>query len=128
MRHHKTLALAAILSLAAAGSALAADDMRGVVFKRPSGEGAKNGPAGDYYPKMAAQFGVEGTVVIQCKVDEKNKLSDCGLISESTPGKGFGAAALALAKDGRISAKKSKEPADPDTHVQLQVPFRLPHN
>lgn len=124
--HRKTLALAAILTLAA-GAAFAADAPRGVVFKRATGESAKFGPAGEYYPKMAAQFGVEAQVVIRCKVDADNKLSECGLISESSPGKGFGAAALALAKDGRISAKKVKEPTDPETPVQLQVPFRLPN-
>jgi|HubBroStandDraft_5_1064220.scaffolds.fasta_scaffold122147_2 hypothetical protein len=50
-----------------------------------------------FYPAAARAAGIEGQAVIRCAHDAHLAMKDCTLVSESPPGQGFGAAALAMA-------------------------------
>jgi TonB family protein len=54
-------------------------------------------PALAFYPPAARAAGVEGQATIRCGRDAQMKLTGCALVSEAPAGRGFGAAALALA-------------------------------
>jgi hypothetical protein len=54
-------------------------------------------PALAYYPKPALTAGVGGSATLSCARNAHLALKDCALSSESPPGQGFGAAALAMA-------------------------------
>ena len=50
------------------------------------------------YPPQAAKHGIGGSVRFRCIVTDEGRLTDCQVLSEAPAGKGFGEAALRLAK------------------------------
>jgi TonB family protein len=66
-------------------------------------------PTGDMlasvYPRAALQKGVDGRAVINCGVTVEGFLSTCQIVSEEPEGLGFGAAALQLAPQFRLTPK-----------------------
>jgi periplasmic protein TonB len=55
------------------------------------------------YPDRALTAHPSGKVVISCKIDPAGKMAGCTVVSETPPGAGFGAAALALAPEFQMS-------------------------
>jgi outer membrane biosynthesis protein TonB len=89
-------------------------------------------PVLGYYPAAARTAGVEGQAVIRCKRDEHLALTGCTLVSETPAGKGFGAAALAMAAKSPPNPKlllkdAAAEPAaDATIQFTLRSPFITP--
>lgn len=113
------LALIAALALATAAEA----EAQPVTFAPLKGAElrfAKLGPAGPFYPALAADQGVSGSAVIECDVDTVGALSACVLVEETPQNKGFGPAALLMAGRGRLSAWAPPAEA---ARLRLLVPF-----
>ncbi len=64
-----------------------------------------------YYPAGARARGAAGQALLSCRRSDHYRLTDCELTSESPPGLGFGAAALALAKLSVDNPKLSLTPS-----------------
>jgi TonB family protein len=54
-------------------------------------------------PRVAGILGLTGVVRLTCKVAEKGELTDCGVDEETPAGLGYGAAALGVTQDYRLS-------------------------
>jgi TonB family protein len=72
-----------------------------MVFDAPATKDLLGAPPTDpvlaYYPKPALAAGADGEATLNCARNAHLALRDCTLSSESPPGQGFGAAALAMA-------------------------------
>ena len=66
------------------------------------------GVIGSYFPDRAYRLDVSGAVVLQCAVALDGKLSACTVLIATPPDFNFGDAALAMAKDGYLSAKPAE--------------------
>jgi periplasmic protein TonB len=76
-----------------------------------------------YYPRRALDAGVEGQVVLDCLVGTNGRLS-CAVASETPARWGFGAAALAMARDHQMEpAMRDGVPVE--ARYQMRVPFNL---
>jgi len=76
-----------------------------------------------YYPRRAQQRSVEGVVQLDCRVLTTGNLR-CTVISETPSGWEFGAAALRIAADHRMTpAMRDGVPVE--GRYQMRVPFRL---
>jgi TonB family protein len=80
------------------------------------------GPVGPYYPAAAAQKGVTGFAILDCKVAEGGVLKSCTIVNESPRGENFGPAAMVLAMRKRIRAA---EPYVVGERLKVRVPFEL---
>jgi len=78
------------------------------------------------YPAEAVKANIEGDVVLRCHVTETGKLADCGVLRETPPDAGFGAAALKLTP--LFEAREQTPPGGPKrgTDVRIPIRFRLP--
>jgi TonB family protein len=74
------------------------------------------------WPKEAAGL-ASGQAALRCGLDKTGMLRGCDIISESPRAKGFGKAALALAKDFRITF--APEDAKRAKTFKIDVPFRF---
>ena len=85
------------------------------------------GQPGPYYPAAAAQRGVGGEALVQCKVSQTHALSECQTIEESPDGFGFADAVRAMAKRGwMVAAPKGGGQAEsPDEIGRFLVVFRV---
>lgn len=74
------------------------------------------------YPAKAG--GVDGYAVAHCRVDVRGSLGGCGIIKEDPDSRGFGKAALALARRFKVAPQWATAPH----HVQpwVDIPFRFP--
>lgn len=106
---------------APAAASPAVHEVRFAPLKREWSSYSRLGPAGPYYPDDAAQAGVGGHVIIQCKVAEGGALDDCRVLAEKPTKYNFGAAATVLAKRGRIFI--ADDTAAGET-VVVHVPFQ----
>lgn len=57
-------------------------------------------------PTFAAWMGISGTVTLQCRADQDGHPFNCRVLSETTPGLGFGGAARLVAASGVIKAAR----------------------
>lgn len=105
-RKHRLLAAFALV-VVASGDVLAHEPpapvpsiqpLRLVRFTDGPKEFAWAGPAGPYYPDLAARNHIGGRVSLNCVVGENLALDDCRLQSETPTGYGFGDAALLMAR------------------------------
>jgi TonB family protein len=118
------------MALATAGAAIAQEAApaaseavveRKARFKRAGSDVEHLGPTGQYYPMKAWKIGIEGSAVILCTAGARGALTDCALVSETPKAYGFGAAALAMAAEGWMSAIG----AQAGERTQVTVPFAL---
>lgn len=82
-------------------------------------------PAGldRYYPRRAREAGREGAALLDCRVTTSGALA-CVVFSETPGGWGFGAAALRMAGDYRMTpAMRDDVPVE--GRYRMRVPFRL---
>jgi len=77
-----------------------------------------------YYPSRALARGVEGEVLLDCRVSTGGAL-DCSIIAESPQGWGFGAAALRISRDHRMAPATSAG-AVVEGRYRMRVPFEIP--
>jgi TonB family protein len=77
------------------------------------------------YPRQARQERVEGTVVLSCKVTATGELQACSVLKESSPGAGFGQAALALVPKYRMNPKAADGSSMEGAIVALPVRFQI---
>lgn len=80
----------------------------------------------DFYPRRAWALGVEGRVVLECRMAVIGRLKDCHVLQETPLEAGFGEAALKLAP--LIEARPGTIDGAPivDELVRLPIQFRLP--
>jgi protein TonB len=57
----------------------------------------------EHNPWQALLEGITGTVVLACRIDVRQRARNCRVLSETPRGYGFGSAALAVVRLGRIS-------------------------
>jgi TonB family protein len=75
-------------------------------------------------PPRAATERVTGTAVLACRIDSRQRARNCRILSEAPRGYGFGTAALATVRLGRISpAMRDGLPAY-EAWVRIPVTFR----
>jgi hypothetical protein len=82
------------------------------------------------FDELAAAYpaeggGVEGYVVVHCKMDPKGALNHCMAAQETPTGHGFGKAAVALAPRFRVSPEVMAS-APKGAPVEVDVPVRFP--
>lgn len=73
------------------------------------------------YPVAALRDGVNGSVVLACKVAEGGTLADCQVARESPAGHGFGSAAMTLIR--RFATDPAHVP--PGTPVLVPIQFMM---
>jgi TonB family protein len=80
----------------------------------------------DFYPRRARARGIEGRVVLDCRVAVVGRLKDCRVHQETPEGTGFGEAALELAP--LIVARPGTLDGVPiaDELVRVPIAFMLP--
>ncbi len=74
-----------------------------------------------HYPGPAFAAGIEGAVELDCEVSVEGRLA-CSIVSETPPGMGFGAAALALA-DQHLMVPAPHDGAPALGHLRMRIPF-----
>lgn len=97
------IAAAAIVVCAGEPAAALAEERAPVIVRPDWREGPNASIMERYFPKGAVERGVSGTSSIRCVVDLDGRLNDCVIVSEHPQGEGFGEAALALAKELRMT-------------------------
>jgi hypothetical protein len=119
-----TVALAFALAQAPAGAETPASppivEVAFAPLKRSEARYAKLGPAGPYYPQVAANARANGEAILDCEAKEGGILAKCRMISETPWGSGFAPAARIMAERGRILAVTS---APIGQRVLVRVPF-----
>ncbi len=78
-----------------------------------------------FYPKAARKADVEGRVTVKCRLDVEGTPHDCGIISETPTGQGFGAAALKVANLCEFLPARMNGEAVAST-VRIPISFRIP--
>jgi periplasmic protein TonB len=73
-----------------------------------------------YYPRRALERGEAGRVILDCTVIYGGRLS-CRVRSENPSGRGFGEAALSVAREFRIAA--TQPDGSPTNGARLTVPI-----
>ena len=76
-----------------------------------------------YYPRRALLRGVEGDVLLNCRVSVSGAL-DCDVAAEAPTGWGFGEAALRIARDHRM-VPATRDGAAVEARYTMRVPFRV---
>ena len=95
-----------------------------LVAPPPAAPGASAQPSGDrYYPERAQREEVQGSARLDCRVTETLTLADCSIVSETPPGYGFGAAAVARVESGQV--KLAAMPPGKSRRTQTIVKFKL---
>ena len=77
-----------------------------------------------FYPEAALKADLEGKVVVGCEVDTQGTPQDCKVISETPPEKGFGAAALRVARICEFLPAHSNGKAVAST-VRIPINFKM---
>lgn len=77
------------------------------------------------YPPQARKEHVEGMVILNCQVTATGDLANCTILKESSPGAGFGQAALALVPKYRMNPKASDGSSMEGATVALPVRFQI---
>lgn len=76
-----------------------------------------------YYPRRALQMGMEGEVILDCRVSTVGAL-DCTVARETPPNWGFGEAAVRIARDHRM-APATRDGQAVEARHRMRVPFNL---
>jgi TonB family protein len=72
------------------------------------------------YPRKAASLGISGRGTIKCVVNLQGLLQACSIVSESPPGRGFGAAAIALAPTFLMTpATRNGQPVESEVRIPV---------
>lgn len=72
---------------------------------------------------FAAERGVKGAVMLECRVTAEGRLEACAVVSEDPPGEGFGSAALAMA--GKFRMKPKTLDGLPVAGAVVRVPIKF---
>jgi TonB family protein len=80
----------------------------------------------EYYPPMASAMGVEGRVVMQCKVTSLGAVESCRIVQQTPMGIGFGAAALMMAPSFRMKPMSLNGVPVSGAAVTIPIHFALP--
>jgi TonB family protein len=94
-------------------------------FADPPAPPAAPDPALADYPKAALAAGVEGEATLRCARNTHLALTNCTLVSETPPGQGFGAAALAMAARSPDNPKLNVAAAALTAAAPITVRFSL---
>ena len=76
------------------------------------------------YPRRALRKRMEGHVRIKCAVNVSTELEGCIVLSETPPGEGFGAAALALAPSFRVGPQRIDGVATNGGSIIIPIAFK----
>ena len=75
------------------------------------------------WPAPALRLEISGSATLKCKHDDQGQLSGCAVIDESRPLKGFGDAALRLARTFRLKPTLSDGSPLTAGEITFKVPF-----
>jgi protein TonB len=75
-------------------------------------------------PRRAARERVSGTALLACRVDSRQRARSCRILRESPLGYGFGSAAVAAVRLGRINPAMRDGVPDRKAWVGIPVTFR----
>jgi TonB family protein len=78
-----------------------------------------------FYPARAARQDLNGRARIKCVVAADGRLADCRVLSESPPGEGFGAAAIALSGKFRLLPPEGPAGSAPP-EITIPLVFEIP--
>lgn len=62
----------------------------------------------------------DGTATVRCRADERGRLKDCRVVSESAAGQGFGEAAVRTVMRGRVDPEQGALPANAEFDITVQ--------
>ncbi len=90
----------------------------------PGDAGPKTCVSPIYDPATGCKIrpGIDGWAIVQCTAARDGSLKDCTLVSESTPGQGFGEAALDDAKFEKVKEDNSRP--DAGAPVKFKLHFK----
>lgn len=80
----------------------------------------------EFYPVEALRDAVPGAATLRCRVSERGVLDRCLVLSESPEGRGFGAAALRLARYYRASPRHAAALRNTGEGMTFEVSFEPP--
>jgi TonB family protein len=78
-----------------------------------------------FYPARAARQDLNGRARIKCVVAADGRLAECRVLSESPPGEGFGAAAVALSSKFRLLPPDGPV-GSPAPEITIPIVFEIP--
>jgi len=78
------------------------------------------------WPYEAARKGIGGKAVISCEVDIQGLLKNCGVVSETPEGSGFGQAALLLAPSFKMKPRRVNGKPAEGGQVRIPISFEGP--
>lgn len=87
--------------------------------RRPSGRDFAR-----YYPRQAMTDGIDGDVVVQCRIAVSGRTEDCITLSESPEGYGFGAASEAIAESFWLRPPTADGEAFGEVLINLPIAWR----
>ncbi|WP_292104145.1 TonB family protein [Brevundimonas sp.] len=77
------------------------------------------------YPSFAAENGIDGEALVQCRVAVNGRVEDCIILSESPEGHGFGAASAALAQEFRMTPLTVDDRPYGEALIQMPINWRM---
>jgi TonB family protein len=80
----------------------------------------------EFYPRGALARGLEGRVVLDCRVSVAGRLKDCSVLEDAPSGAGFGEAALQIAPLVVVRPGTIDGAPIVDEPVRVPLAFRLP--
>jgi TonB family protein len=117
-----TDAAGAVLSSGASSDSLAPPaEVKVTTLRRPSPV-----EAGQLYPADALREGLAGQAMLQCRIGHLGGLRGCVVLSEDPAGKGFGQAALGMARLFRLAPADPAGPSIAGKVVKLPIQFAAP--
>ena len=122
LRRNLGLALAGLIALGGAGAVWAANPAY-VVGKPDWVEKPTGNDVRDLYPKAAEKAGVEGMVVISCRVRRDGGLRDCRVRKQDPAQYGFGEAALKMSR--RFRMKTTDADGHPTAGAGVNIPIKF---
>lgn len=93
---------------------------RPVVITNPSWKTAPE-PTDADYPHLAAHLGIEGRVVVECKISTEG-VPDCEVVSAAPEGLGFENIAITITERGRMNPR-TVDGIPVESRIRLSLPF-----
>lgn len=93
---------------------------RPVVITNPSWKNAPE-PTDADYPHLAAHLGIEGRVVVECKISTEG-VPDCEAVFAAPEGLGFENTAITITERGRMNPR-TVDGAPVESRIRLSLPF-----
>ncbi len=94
-------------------------------IRRPGTPGTDQSECLDY-PARAQRMGIEGHVMLDCRIESTGKLGDCRVTSEAPADYEFGDTALCMARLFKMRAASKDGVSAVGRRISVPIEFRLP--